>query len=173
MSDYIDYIIQLYYSISILIYREYSARLLRAFQNFSASRAQRLLTTAAGSGQPRPCRKPITTATTSSGVSGISWAWSAPAARRSWTVGYFKKWRASRRPGLGRLDLASLLDAVLGRLLIDSKPCIFLKKVPCKIMILTSTGCPCVLVGFTSTVKEKPLSRCAQNKRVLLQQIYF
>ena len=39
---------------------------------------------AAGSGQPRPCRKPITTATTSSGVSGISWAWSAPAARRSW-----------------------------------------------------------------------------------------
>ena len=41
-------------------------------------------TTAAGSGQPRPCRKPITTATTSSGVSGISWAWSAPAARRSW-----------------------------------------------------------------------------------------
>eukprot|EP01052_Picozoa_sp_SAG31_P007849 SAG31_NODE_382_length_16456_cov_5.532983_1_plen_165_part_00 len=34
--------------------------------------------TAAGSGQPRPCRNPITTATTSSSVSGISWAWSAP-----------------------------------------------------------------------------------------------
>ena len=39
-------------------------------------------TTAAGSGQPRPCRNPSTTATMSSSVSGISWAWSAPAGRR-------------------------------------------------------------------------------------------
>ena len=32
--------------------------------------------------------------------------------------------------------MAGLLDAVLGRLLIDSKPCIFKTKVPCKNMIV-------------------------------------